>query len=45
MGVEKITIKNMRVLEVDTESKQVVLVGSVPGANNYTLLRINKNLK
>lgn len=44
MGVDKVTVKNMKVLEVDIEKKLIVLIGSVPGANNYTLLKLSKKI-
>ena len=42
MGAEKVTVTNLEVLELDTEKRQVVIKGSVPGANRYTLLTIKK---
>lgn len=41
-GTEKVTIRNLKVLEVDAEKKLMTVIGSVPGANNYTLLTIKK---
>ncbi|MEK9200545.1 MAG: 50S ribosomal protein L3 [Patescibacteria group bacterium] len=42
MGVDKVMIKNLKVLEVDAEKKTVTISGSVPGANRYTILTIKK---
>jgi large subunit ribosomal protein L3 len=41
-GTEKVTIRNLRVLEVNAEKRLMTVIGSVPGANNYTLLTIKK---
>lgn len=42
MGVETVTVRNLRVLEVDPEKHLVTIVGAVPGANGSTLLTIKK---
>ena len=42
MGVDTVMIKNLKVLEIDAEKKTLVVSGSVPGANRYTLLTIKK---
>jgi len=38
MGNDKVTIKNLSVLEVNPETRQIVLSGSVPGANTKMLI-------
>lgn len=42
MGAETVTIKNLEVLNIDTEGRKITLKGSVPGTNNYTLLTLKK---
>lgn len=34
MGVERVTIKNLKIVEIDKENKIVFLRGAVPGARN-----------
>ncbi len=34
MGVERVTIKNLKIVEIDKENKIVFLRGAVPGAKN-----------
>jgi large subunit ribosomal protein L3 len=40
MGVDTVTIRNLKVLATDAEKKQVVVGGSVPGANKYGLVKV-----
>ncbi|MFW5980798.1 MAG: 50S ribosomal protein L3 [Halanaerobiaceae bacterium] len=42
MGQDKVTIKNLEVVEVDTEKNVIMVKGSVPGSKN-TLLTIKNN--
>lgn len=42
MGIDKVLIKNLRVIEVNAEKGMVTISGSVPGANRYTILTIKK---
>lgn len=42
MGVKKKTIKNLRVLDVDTENKYILVSGSVPGPRGSVVI-ISKN--
>jgi large subunit ribosomal protein L3 len=42
MGREKVTMKNVKVMEVDAENKKIILQGGVPGARNFELLTIKK---
>ena len=37
MGSRKVTIQNLKVLEVDEENNMLVLKGSVPGKKNATI--------
>jgi large subunit ribosomal protein L3 len=41
MGAEKVTVKNLRVVEMDQEKKLLILEGAVPGKKD-TLLKIIK---
>ena len=38
MGATKVTIQNLRVIEVDTENKLLIIKGSVPGKKNSTII-------
>jgi large subunit ribosomal protein L3 len=38
MGAKKVTIQNLRVVEVDTENNLLILNGSVPGKKNSTII-------
>lgn len=40
MGVDTVTIRNLKVLAVDAEKKQIIVGGSVPGANKYGLVKV-----
>jgi large subunit ribosomal protein L3 len=40
MGRETITIKNVKVAEVDAQKGKIILTGGVPGAKNFELLTI-----
>jgi large subunit ribosomal protein L3 len=42
MGMEKVTIKNLEVLEVNGEKGQLTIKGSVPGSYRNTLLTVVK---
>jgi large subunit ribosomal protein L3 len=40
MGVDRVTVRNLRVLKIDTENHLLIVKGSVPGANgNYVVIR------
>ena len=40
MGYEKVTIKNLQILNIDYENNLIFIKGSIPGPrNNYILLR------
>ena len=42
MGVDTVTQKNMEILEVNVEKREIVLSGSVPGAKKFSLVKIVK---
>jgi large subunit ribosomal protein L3 len=42
MGNEKVTIRNIRVLEVDPQNRLIVVKGSVPGAATHHILTLKK---
>ena len=37
-GVEKVTVKNLEIVGVDSEKNQLMIKGSVPGVNNSFVL-------
>ncbi len=41
-GGENVSISNLRVLSIDPAANQIVVAGSVPGANKFTLLKVRK---
>jgi len=42
MGVNTITTKNLEVLEVNPEKRELIISGSVPGAKKFSLVKIIK---
>lgn len=42
MGNERVTIQNLRVLDVNAEKRLITVKGSVPGAARFRLLEIKK---
>ncbi|MBC8401608.1 MAG: hypothetical protein H8E14_08985 [Candidatus Marinimicrobia bacterium] len=38
MGVDLVTVKNLKVARVDEENNQLFLRGAVPGANNGLII-------
>jgi len=42
MGGEQITIKNLKVVEVDSQNNIIALKGAVPGARGALVLIISK---
>ena len=42
LGVTKVTISGLKVMETDPEKSQVTIKGAVPGADRFTLLTIVK---
>ena len=38
MGAKKVTVQNLRVVEVDTENNLLIIKGSVPGKKNSTII-------
>ena len=38
MGAKKVTIQNLKVVEVDTENNLLIIKGSVPGKKNSTII-------
>lgn len=44
MGRETITMKNVEVADVDMTASKIVLTGGVPGARNFELLTIKKQV-
>ncbi len=43
MGSERVTVRNLEVVEVDTEDNVLVVKGAVPGPNGgYVLVRRSK---
>ena len=46
MGARKLTVQNLRVLDVDTENNILVIKGAVPGhRNGYIVVRLSKKKK
>lgn len=39
LGSEKVTIQNLKVVEVDSEEGLIIIKGAVPGKNGYVLIR------
>ena len=44
MGATKVTIQNLKVVEVDTENSLLIIKGSVPGKKNSTII-VNDSIK
>ena len=44
MGATKVTIQNLKIVEVDTENNLLIIKGSVPGKKNSTVF-INDAIK
>jgi large subunit ribosomal protein L3 len=43
MGNERVTVRNLEIIEVDTEDNVLVVKGAVPGPNGgYVLVRRSK---
>ena len=42
MGVTRVVVKNLKVLEVNAEKNQLIIAGSVPGARKYTFLEVTR---
>jgi large subunit ribosomal protein L3 len=38
MGATKVTIQNLKVVEVDTDNNLLIIKGSVPGKKNSTVI-------
>ncbi len=38
MGASKVTIQNLKVVEVDIENSLLIIKGSVPGKKNSTII-------
>ena len=38
MGAKKVTVQNLKVIEVDEENSLLVLKGSIPGKKNSTII-------
>ncbi len=38
MGAKKVTIQNLKVVDVDTENNLLIIKGSVPGKKNSTII-------
>jgi large subunit ribosomal protein L3 len=38
MGATKVTVQNLKVVEVDTENSLLIIKGSVPGKKNSTII-------
>ena len=44
MGVNTVTIQNLKIVKVDTDKNVILVKGSVPG-NKYSVLKIRKSVK
>ena len=44
MGNVKVSVSGLEVLEVNPDKDEVVVRGSVPGANKFTLLTVTKEV-
>ena len=38
MGAKKVTIQNLKVVEIDIENNLLIIKGSVPGKKNSTII-------